>query len=275
MELNSIIYSALSLGILGLIFGILLSYASKKFQVKLDERIPRVRDILPGANCGGCGFAGCDAYAKAVIEEGASITACTVGGSSVSNLIGDILGVKVDSVEKKIAFVKCNGDCHSAKNKFQYEGIKDCISANLLEGGDKGCSYGCLGLGTCVIACEFDAIEVVNGVAIVNEEKCTNCGACRKVCPKSLIDEVTVKKNVRVQCNSKDMGKIVRSNCTVGCIGCRICEKNCPSDAVKVEDNIALVDYDKCTQCGICVSKCPTKAIKEIITCNKRVINLN
>ncbi|MEW8956883.1 RnfABCDGE type electron transport complex subunit B [Clostridium sp.] len=275
MELNSIIYSALSLGILGLIFGILLSYASKKFQVKLDERIPRVRDILPGANCGGCGFAGCDAYAKAVIEEGVSITACTVGGSSVSNLIGDILGVKVDSVERKIAFVKCNGDCNSAKNKFQYEGIKDCISASLLEGGDKGCSYGCLGLGTCVSACEFNAIEVVNGVAIVDEEKCTNCGACRKVCPKSLIDEVPAKKKVRVQCNSKDMGKLVRNNCTVGCIGCRICEKNCPSDAVKVEDNIALVDYDKCTQCGICVSKCPTKAIKEIITCDKRVINLN
>ncbi|WP_051623497.1 RnfABCDGE type electron transport complex subunit B [Clostridium hydrogeniformans] len=275
MDSASIVYSALSLGILGLIFGILLSYASKKFHVEVDEKIPRVREILPGANCGGCGFAGCDAYAKAVIEEDASITACTVGGASVSNLIGDILGVKVGSVERKVAFVKCNGNCDSAKNKFQYEGIKDCVSASLLEGGDKGCSYGCLGLGTCVSACEFDAIEVVNGVAIVDEEKCTNCGACRKVCPKSLIDEVPVEKKIRVQCNSKDMGKIVRSNCTVGCIGCKICEKNCPAEAVKVSDSIALVDYDKCTQCGICVSKCPTKAIKEIITCEKRVINLN
>lgn len=264
MELNSVLSSVLSLGGLGLLFGVLLGYASKKFEVKVDERIPKVREVLPGANCGGCGYAGCDAYAAAVVEDGASPSACSVGGSKVAEEIGTILGIKVDETEKMTAFVKCKGTCGKAKNKYEYEGIKDCIEANELMGGAKACSYGCLGLGTCVSVCQFGALDIVDGVAKVNREKCTNCGACIDICPKGLIESVPYSKKVRVECNSKDNGKVVRVNCSAGCIGCKICEKNCPKDAIKVVDNVAKIDYTKCVNCGICAQKCPTKVIVKL-----------
>ncbi|MBU5590547.1 RnfABCDGE type electron transport complex subunit B [Clostridium sp. MSJ-4] len=262
MDVTGIIYAMLSLGAIGMIFGVLLGYASKKFEVKVDERVPVVREALPGANCGGCGFAGCDAYAKAVVEEGADINSCTVGGSSVAKAIGEILGVESKETEKKIAFVRCGGDCEKSKDKYIYEGIVDCIEASKLPGqGPKGCESGCLGLGTCIGVCKFDAISIVDGIAVINESKCTNCGACMNICPKGLIVSVPAKNKIRVRCNSKDLGKKVRENCGIGCIGCKICEKNCPSEAVFVNSNLASIDYEKCTQCRICYEKCPTKAI--------------
>lgn len=264
MELNSIVASMLSLGGLGLLFGVLLGYASKKFEVKVDENIPKVREILPGANCGGCGFAGCDAYASAVVEDGASPSACSVGGTKVAEQIGSVLGIEVNGTEKMTAFVKCKGSCNVAKDKYQYEGIKDCIEANELMGGSKACSYGCLGLGTCVSVCQFGALEIIDGIAKVNREKCTNCGACIDICPKGLIESVPYSKKVRTQCNSQDNGKTVRVNCSAGCIGCKICEKNCPKDAIKVIDNVAKIDYTKCVNCGICAEKCPTKVILKL-----------
>lgn len=262
MNTTGILYAASSLGIIGLVFGVLLGYASKKFEVKVDERVPKVREVLPGANCGGCGYAGCDAYAKAVVEEGADVNCCGVGGPSVAKAIGDILGVKSSGVEKKIAFVRCGGDCSKSKDKYEYEGIIDCIEASQLPGaGPKGCEFGCLGLGSCIKVCKFDAIHIVDGIAIVDENKCTNCGACINICPKNLITSIPQKNKVRVKCNSKDAGKKVRENCSIGCIGCKICEKGCPSQAVFVSDNLAAIDYEKCTQCNICYEKCPTKAI--------------
>lgn len=261
----AIVYAALSLGVLGLIFGVLLGFASKKFEVKVDEKIPKLRECLPGANCGGCGYAGCDAYAEAVVTEGAKGTLCSVGGTDVAEKIGEVLGVSLEVGEKMTAFVKCNGTCDKAKENFVYEGITSCLEAAALQNkGGKACTYGCLGLASCVKVCEFGAIDIVDGIAKVNKDKCTNCGACINICPKGLIESVPVTKKVRVGCNSEDNGKLVRSNCSAGCIGCKICEKACPKGAISVNNNLAKVDYALCVNCKLCTKKCPTKAIKDI-----------
>lgn len=263
MNITSIIYSVLVLGCLGLIFGVLLGFASKKFEVEVDERIPKIKDILPGANCGGCGYPGCEAYATAVVEEGVDATLCSVGGPGVAQSIGDIMGVEVEAVEKKVAFVKCSGECSKRKVAPNTEGASNCHEAKkLMDENAQGCTYGCLGLATCVKVCKFDALDIVDGIAKVNNEKCVNCGACVKVCPMGLIESIPADKTVRVACNSKDIGKNVMASCTAGCVACKLCERNCPSDAIHVVDNIAKVDYEKCTTCAICVSKCPKKVIK-------------
>lgn len=258
-----IIYPALTLGGFGMLFGVLLGYASKKFEVQVDPKITEIRGVLPGANCAGCGYTGCDAYARAVFEEGADPTLCSVGGPKVAKEIGAILGVSVKAKEKMAAFVKCNGGCSKSKNKPQFEGAKNCQEAfAMMNDETTGCKYGCFGLGSCFTACKFGAIIIEDGVARVDEEKCTNCKACIKACPQNLIESVPVAKQVRVRCNSLDAGKIVRQNCSVGCIACKICEKNCEYDAIHVNDNLAAIDYEKCTQCNVCATKCPTKAIK-------------
>lgn len=261
----NILFAALSLGVLGLIFGILLGFASKRFEVKVNPKIPKIREILPGANCGGCGYAGCDAYAEAVIEGGAKPNLCSVGGAKTTGDIGDVLGVAVEAGVKKTAFVKCSGNCSVAKQNYNLEGVSDCLTASLMEdGGSKACSFGCLGLATCVSVCEFDAIHIVDGIAKVDYDKCTNCGACINICPKGLIESVPANTNVRVECNNSEIGKHVKQNCSVACIGCKICERNCPSDAVHVTGFLAKVNYDKCTNCELCTTKCPTGAIKNI-----------
>ena len=261
----NILYAALSLGGLGLIFGILLGFASKKFEVKVNPKIPKLREILPGANCGGCGYPGCDAYAEAVVSEGAKGSLCTVGGIEIATKVSDILDIEVQVDEKKTAFVKCNGDCNSAKSNFYYKGISNCEEAAALETqGGKACSYGCLGLASCVKICEFGAIKIVNGIAKVDKEKCTNCGACINKCPKDLIESVSVDKQVRVACNSQDKGKEVRTNCKAGCIACTLCQRVCPNSAIEIKDSLAKVNYKSCENCGLCTEKCPTKAIKFI-----------
>lgn len=262
MDPKSILYPILSLGGLGVSFGVLLGYASQKFAVEVDPRVPLVRDALPGANCGGCGFAGCDAFANAVVEGTAAPNGCPVGGASTAEKIGDALGLQVEIGDKKTAYVKCNGTCSNASEKYKYYGIMDCReAAGLQGGGSKACSYGCLGLGTCVKVCEFGAIDIVDGIAVINEDKCTSCGKCVGACPKAVIEIVPALKEVRVACNSVDPGKDVRANCKVGCIACKICEKQCQYDAIKVTNNIAKVNYENCTHCNACAQKCPTKAI--------------
>jgi len=262
MDINSIIYSGLSIGGLGLVFGLGLGVAAKVFEVKVDPLIPVVRDALPGANCGACGFAGCDAYAKAVVEEGAEISRCPVGGPDLVVELSKIMGVEPVEVAKQVAFVKCQGTCTNAKEKYIYDGVMDCKNATFLQGkGSKGCEYGCLGLGSCVKACEFDAIDIVDGIAVINKDKCVACGQCVLECPKNLIEIIPDDSKVRVACASLDKGKPVKDNCSTGCIACRMCVKACEFDAISVENNIAHIDYDKCTQCGACVEKCPTKAI--------------
>lgn len=263
MDVNSIIYPVLTIGGLGVLFGVGLGFAAIKFHVEQDPKIAKVRDCLPGANCGGCGFTGCDAFAAAVVEGKAKTNGCPVGGASVAEKVSDVLGVEADVSERTTAFVKCKGDCEKAKTKFDYYGVEDCRIENALAGGKKSCSYGCLGDGNCVRACNFGALSIINGVAVVDKEKCTSCGQCISACPKNLIELVPYKNNVRVACNSNDMPKAVKTNCSTGCLGCKICEKNCEFDAVHITNFLAKVDYSKCTQCGVCVEKCPTKAINK------------
>lgn len=252
---------AIVLGGLAVFFGIVLTYASKKFVVEVNPKVAEVREVLPGANCGGCGYAGCDACAEAIGTGKAPVSACPVGGAAVAAKVAAIMGVEVGSMERQVARVMCHGDNDNAKQKYEYQGIQDCKAAEMLAGGSKSCRYGCTGLGTCEKACPFDAIHVVNGVAVVDEEKCTACKKCIESCPKHIIELVPVSKQVRVLCKNTDKGKAVVEVCKVGCIGCQKCVKACQFDAMTFDNNLAKIDYSKCTNCMVCAEVCPTKTI--------------
>lgn len=262
MDTQAIIFAICSIGGLGIVFGAILGYASKIFAVEEDPRIGQVTECLPGANCGGCGYPGCGGLAAAIVEGKAPVNACAVGGAAAAAKIADVMGVVAEETEPMVAFVKCGGTCEKAQNKYEYDGIDDCVMASQLAGNSsKACAFGCMGLGSCVKACKFGAIKIENGVAVVDPDVCVACGKCVSTCPKHIIDLVPKKKKVKVQCSSKDMGKAVMSVCSAGCIGCKICEKTCKFDAIHVIDNIAVIDYDKCKNCGMCANKCPKKVI--------------
>ncbi|WP_455714607.1 RnfABCDGE type electron transport complex subunit B [Anaerosporobacter sp.] len=262
MSIEGIIVATLIVSITGLVIGLLLGLAGEKFKVEVDEKELKVRELLPGNNCGGCGFAGCDALAKAIATGEAKSNACPVAGSEKAKLISEIMGVEAEEKEKQVAFVKCAGTCDKTNRKYNYYGIRDCKKVALIPGkGDKLCSYGCMGYGSCVNACAFDAIHIVNGIAVVDKEKCVACGKCIEECPNNLIELVPYKAKHLVRCNSKDKGKDVKLACEAGCIGCMICKKNCKDEAISVVDNIAYIDYNKCTNCGQCAEKCPVKVI--------------
>ena len=258
-----IIIAAAVVGILGILIGIFLGIASEKFKVEVDEKEILVRNELPGNNCGGCGYAGCDALAKAIAAGQAEVGACPVGGASTAEKIGAIMGVAGGTAEKKVAFVKCKGTCDKTKVQYNYYGVDDCKKVSVVPGaGEKACTYGCMGYGSCVKACAFDAIHVVDGVAVVDKEKCVACGKCVSSCPNHLIELVPYKAEHLVQCSSHDKGKDVKSVCESGCIGCTLCTKQCEFDAIHMEDNLAVIDYEKCTNCGKCAEKCPVKVIQ-------------
>lgn len=262
MDINSILWSGVSLGGLGLLFGAGLAFASQKFAVEVDPRAVQILDALPGANCGGCGYPGCAGFANAVVEGAAPVTGCPVGGSDCSASIAMIMGIEAQSGTKMIARVLCAGTSEQCKDKYAYNGIPDCLAATQLAGGPKSCNYGCMGLGTCERVCPFDAIHVnETGVAVVDEEKCTACNKCIEACPKNVIGLVPYSQFVIVDCRNKERGGHVKKNCGVSCIACGLCEKSCPFDAIHVKDNVASIDYEKCTGCMICVKKCPTQAI--------------
>ncbi len=262
MDTRAIIFAIVSIGGLGIIFGAILGFASKIFAVDEDPRVGMVQECLPGANCGGCGYPGCGGLAAAIVAGKAPVNSCAPGGAKAAAAIAEVMGVVAEETEPMVAFVKCGGTCDKAQNKYEYDGIDDCIMASQLAGASsKACAYGCMGLGSCVKVCKFDAIKIENGVAVVNPDLCVACGKCISTCPKKIIDLVPKKKKVKVQCSSKDMGKAVMSVCSAGCIGCKICEKTCKFDAIHVIDNIAVIDYDKCKNCGMCANKCPKKVI--------------
>lgn len=260
--MSGIILAAVVIGVTGLAIGLLLGFAGTKFAVEVDERVTLIRGELPGNNCGGCGYPGCDGLAEAIVKGEAAVNACPVGGPGVASAIGDIMGTSAEAGEKKIAFVKCNGTCDKTTVKYNYYGIHDCKKLALIPGGgDKTCGSGCMGYGSCVRACGFDAIHIVNGIALVDKEKCVACGKCVTECPQHLIELIPYEAKHIVQCNSHAKGKDVKAACEVGCIGCGICVKQCEFDAIVVDDNLAYIDQSKCTKCGKCVAKCPVKII--------------
>ena len=246
---------------LGLLMGALLALASKLFAVKKDEKAEAIKECLPGANCGGCGYSGCDAYAAAVSAGDAPVNKCSVGGAEAASKIAQIMGVDAGEQVRMRAQVMCSGTGEYAKKKYIYEGIDDCVAASKIGGGDKMCKNGCIGLGTCVRACPFDAIVVENEVAAVDYSKCKGCGICVSACPKGIIKLIPFDAKHWVGCMSVDDGKNTRKVCDVGCISCKICQKNCPAGAINVDNFVASIDYDKCTGCDICTDKCPRHII--------------
>lgn len=259
--MENMIKPILVLGLLGGLFGVLLSLASKVFAVKVDPKITQVLDALPGANCGACGFPGCEGLATAIAKGEAAVNSCPIGGQPTADVIASIMGADAGEMVKEVAVVKCKGTSENAKDKYEYDGIEDCRIQTFLADGCKACSYGCVGCGTCVNVCMFDAIHIVDGVAVVDREKCTACNKCVEICPKHLIELVPYSNKFIVTCNSNDKGKDVRANCSVGCIGCQICVKNCPREAIDFDNFLAKIDPDKCINCSICAQKCPTGAI--------------
>lgn len=262
--MNNILTAILVLGIMGAIFGMILAIASKVFAVKNDPRLAEITDHLAGANCGGCGYAGCSDCASHILNGTAPVTACAPAGAENAAAIAKIMGIKLEKGEKHVAFVKCNGGVN-AKKRYEYRGVHDCVGATKVAAGPLDCAYGCLGFGSCVDACKFDAMHIgPNGVAVVDREKCTNCMACAAACPRHLIVSVPYSSEEVVPCSSKDKGVVARKACDVSCIGCHLCEKNCPTGAITVKDFLACIDYSKCTHCGTCVTKCPRHLIKDL-----------
>ncbi len=252
---------AIILGAMGLILGLGLAFAAKKLAVPKDPMVEKINSILPGANCGGCGFPGCMQFAEAVARGEAPANGCVAASAEINSQIAEAVGSEVSDSVRLIALVKCNGG-YSAKDAFQYHGPSDCVSAAMVMGGQKSCSYGCLGFGDCVSVCPFEAIIMGdNGIPEVDKEACTGCGKCVAACPKKIISLWPVNREVVVACSSRDKGGVARKACTVACIGCMKCQKVCPVEAITVSDFLAEIDPDKCINCGLCASECPTGAI--------------
>lgn len=253
--------------VIGLIAGVLLALAAHFLHVPENEQIKKVREALPGINCGACGYNGCDEYAKAVAEEGAKTNLCVPGADGVASDIANIMGVEAQDVVEMVALVGCNGNFEATGKVNDYNGINTCVAASMLYGGPNACKYGCLGCGDCAISCPVNAICLADGIAHVNPHICVGCGLCVTKCPKNIIRLVPQTAKVGVICNNKEKGGAARKKCKNACIGCKKCELNCPSGAIKVIDNLATIDYDKCTNCGICAEVCPTKCIHTLNLC--------
>ena len=264
MDLSAIFSPVIAIGGMGLLFGVGLGIAAKKFAVPTDERVEAVKEFLPGANCGGCGLAGCEAMAKSIVTGESNINACPVCNEIQIEAIAKIMGIAASASEKQIAVVKCKGNNVHAQLKYNYQGIANCMDAQLIGGGPKVCTYGCLGFGSCQKACTFGAISMEDGLPIIHPEKCVGCGACKNACPRHIIEILPMSTTYHVNCISKDKGKDVKAACEVGCIGCGICVKQCEEGAISLVDNYAIIETAKCVSCGKCEAKCPTKAISNL-----------
>lgn len=261
--------AAFSLAALGAAFGALLAVSSQKFRVEGDKKAEEIMEVLPGANCGGCGFPGCSGLAEAMAKGEAPPDACVVGNAELTQTIAKILGVEVDEshAERKVAQLKCHGGSKNCKNRFIYDGIPDCKAAANVFNGQKACEFACLGFGNCARVCPFGAITMGDdNLPRIDHNKCTGCNKCVVECPRMVLELVGVSHRVHVRCRNVEKGKEARSNCQVACIKCKLCEKNCPHEAIKVlpqegGGSVAVINYELCTNCGICAEKCPTKCI--------------
>lgn len=259
-----IVIAAAVLGGLGLLFGVLLTVTSKVFAVPANPTRDAVREALPGANCGACGYPGCDGLADAISKGKAPVNACPVGGAPCAEKVAKAMGVEpVDAGSKMVAQVICQGGLDHCKTKFQYNGIQDCVAASLVSDGNKACKYACLGLGTCVRACPFDAIHIDEylKIAVVDPEKCQSCGKCVAACPKHVLDLQPVHVPVRLLCRAAEEGILVSDNCRAGCVGCEICANECKFGAITMVNHLPQFDREKCVGCMVCADVCPTSAI--------------
>ena len=268
MDITGILIAAGVIGGVGILVGVLLGRASRVFHVEENETEIAVREALPGNNCGGCGFPGCDGLAKAIAEGKAPVNACPVGGPAVAEKIAEILGGAEDQpTEQMRAFVHCKGDCDKVRDVYEYVGPRTCsIAVNTPNGGPKACKYGCLGFGECASVCDFGAISLIDGIAVVDPDKCVACGLCVKACPRGLISLVPKGKDHHISCSSKDKGLDVKKVCSAGCLACTMCVKQCPVEAIHMEGNQPVIDYSKCVNCGACAVKCPVKCISGLET---------
>ncbi len=266
----TILITVISLSLLALISAIILYFVAQKFKVFEDPRIDQIQELLPAANCGGCGFAGCRNFAEALVKadtfEGLY---CPVGGGTVMDLSAKILGKEAPVVDPLVAVLLCNGTPESRPQTSVYDGVADCRISNSLYVGETDCSFGCLGNGDCVRACTFDAMymDPSTGLPVIIDDKCVACGACVKACPRNLIElrkKAKKDRKIYVACSNCDKGGPARRACKVACIACNKCVKVCAFDAITIENNLAYIDAKKCTFCRKCVTECPTNAIIEL-----------
>lgn len=259
-----VIFTIIVALVIGFLLGLLLGLFKKIFAVSVDPKVQQVRDALSGANCGGCGFAGCDAFAEAVVEGTAPANGCVAGGAECAAKVAAVLGVDAGTAVKKVAFVACRGTKEIAQEKAVYVGVKTCQAAQLTANGTKKCSFGCIGFGDCIQACPFQAVTLgSNGLPVIDEAKCVGCGNCAKVCPKHIIKLINADdKGAIANCSCKSDNKPqIRKDCSAGCFKCGICAKKCPAQAIDVSSGLPVIDYSKCTSCGECINACPDKVL--------------
>ena len=262
--MNIIIYTLIVALAIGFALGVLLGLFKKIFYVKVDPKIQEVRDVLSGANCGGCGYAGCDAFAEALVNGEAPADGCVAGGSETTAKVASILGVDAGESVKKVAFLACGGTKDCAKDKGIYSGVETCQAAQLAVNGTKLCAFGCIGYGDCVEACPFEALVLgANGLPVVLEDKCVGCGKCTKACPKHLLKLIPAEtKGAIAKCSCQSDNKPqIRKDCTAGCFKCGLCAKKCPEGAIDISSGLPVIDYTKCTSCGECVKACVDKVL--------------
>jgi len=269
--LESILIPVISLGGIAFVLGLCIVFVSKTFYVQEDPLLSTVIDLLPGANCGGCGYPGCSQFAAALVEKKDPSMVCTFGGPEIAQKIGSALGIQMSETEPLVCTVRCHGTDNVAKVTANYHGIKDCWTVKIAFHGTKICPYGCLGLGSCISACDYGALSLKDGIINVNPDRCTGCGLCVDACPQQVLEmQPREPWKYYVACSSKDKGALTMKYCEVGCIGCKKCEKICPTDAIKVENFCATIDQEKCSACGLCAEVCPTNSI--VLTKDSRII---
>jgi len=262
IDLQALILPIIIFAAVGIVAGLLLTVVSNAFAVKENEQVLSVTDALPGINCGVCGFSGCEEYAKTIVGKHNAPNLCIPGGATAAMAISEIMGIPFEGVESRSAFIHCEGNYDATSNKYDYKGAVSCETANMYYKGRAFCEYGCIGFGDCAQVCEYGAITISNGLAVIDREKCTGCLLCAKRCPKNLILSERNNSAVVVACMSRNSGKVTRQNCKRGCIACKRCEKECPTGAVKVENNLAKINYDICHNCGKCAEVCPMSTIR-------------